>query len=469
MQALEAVLATKWAITEPWLATILEIAAREPRDLEAVEKMLGRPLDNAHAVTVRDGVAIIPIAGPIFRYANLFTKVSGATSVEMLARDFERSLSDPSIRGILLNIDSPGGAVGGINEFAQQVYDARGRKPITAYVGDLGASAAYWIASAADQIVVDPTAYVGSIGVIATLRGKDPKENSFVFVSSNSPKKRLEPGTVAGDAEIQTLVDAVGDEFVGVVARNRGVSIETVLADFGQGGVLAGRKAVTANVADRLGSFEQVLSELAKPPAVIRSAARAAIVGDSGMSLKSMFKDMFGAMQELEAEQPQAEEGTWLTATTETPAEPAPDAGTAAQLAAAQAELKRHQEAAQQRITADATLFVDAAIKTELILPADRDRVLAAYVQAAQDDQQQPPADPANSRLAFVTWSIQQRTPHGLTREFLPQGQDAQALINRATTPGAAEQPMSEERRQALHKLTPLGREVVANENGRAN
>lgn len=193
---------------------------------------------------------------------------------------------------------------------------------------------------------------------------------------------------------------------------------------------------------------------------------------------KAFWKDMFGAMQELEAETPQAPVDPDAKAgDTGAPAEAVPGAtagsvegnATQAQLAAAQAELKRHQDAARERITADASLFVEAAVTAEQILPADRDRVLQAYIEAAERDAAQPPASADVSRVAFVRWSIEQRAQHGLTRELLPQGQDAQALINRTTTPGAGEQPMTAERRKELLATTRLGKQVLAEQNGRAN
>lgn len=248
-----------WAITEDYLRLMVEIAARKEVDVAAVEERLGRKLDNTRTVTERGGVAIIPITGPIFRYANLFSEISGGTSVQVLAKDLRAALDSPDVRAILLNIDSPGGDANGINEFAAMVYAARGKKPITAYIGGMGCSAAYWVASAADSIICDATALVGSIGVIASMpAGDDPSE--VIFISSQSPRKRESPTTEEGRASIQSTIDAMADVFVGRVAEYRGVSTDTVLSDFGQGGIFVGQHAVTAGLADRLGSFEATLA-----------------------------------------------------------------------------------------------------------------------------------------------------------------------------------------------------------------
>jgi len=249
------------AILEDHLRLMLSIAARDNLSVEAVEAQLGRKLDNTATVTERNGVAIIPIVGPIFRYANLFAAISGGTSVQLLARDFTAALHNPDVRAILLNIDSPGGEANGISEFADMVYAARGKKPITCYVGGYAASAAYWIASAADEIVCSDSSVLGSIGTIAAI--PDPSvehEGEVIFVSSQSPRKHADPTTEAGASDIQTILDAMTDVFMAAVARNRGVSMETVARDFGQGGVFVGSAAVAGGLADRLGAFEQTLA-----------------------------------------------------------------------------------------------------------------------------------------------------------------------------------------------------------------
>src|SRR5690625_78334 len=118
MRAWDLATSLQWAITDDALRTLLEVAARENLTPEVVEAELGRPLQNTDRVTIRDGVATIPVVGPIFRRASLFTRVSGATSIEQLALDFQEALTDPQVRAILLNVDSPGGEVNGVSEFA---------------------------------------------------------------------------------------------------------------------------------------------------------------------------------------------------------------------------------------------------------------------------------------------------------------------------------------------------------------
>ncbi len=92
----------------------------------------------------------------------------------------------------------------------------------------------------------------------------DPnKQNENIeFVSSQSPKKRLDPASSAGRSECQKHLDALAGVFIDRVARNMKVSRTTVLNDFGRGGVLMGKAAVKNKMAHKLGSFEGVIKQL---------------------------------------------------------------------------------------------------------------------------------------------------------------------------------------------------------------
>lgn len=255
-----------WAITETALHTILEIAARENESPQAVAAKLGRNLQNTYSVMERDGVAVIPVTGPLFRYANLFTMISGASSYELIARDFTAALENPQIKGIILDIDSPGGEVNGVSELSNMVFAARGKKPVVAYASGDAASGAYWIASAADEIVVSETSALGSIGVVGMYQGKSGKSAEAVeIVSSQSPHKRLDPTTDDGRSRLQTRIDSMADVFIETIARNRNVSAENVQNHYGGGDVMIGAKAVSAGLADRVGSLEGLIAELSSP------------------------------------------------------------------------------------------------------------------------------------------------------------------------------------------------------------
>lgn len=263
------IVAQPWAMTEIYLRAMLELAERQAATpnldelrarYEALNAKPGRVLPGTAGVTRRGDTALVPVSGPIFRYANVFTELSGATSLEKLAADFQAQVDDAKVKRILLVIDSPGGQVNGIAEFASLVRDAQARKPVAAFVGGAACSAAYWIASAAGRIFIASTAELGSIGVVQVARGKDP--NAIEIVSSRAPYKRVDPATDDGRARLQAQVDRVEQEFVSDIAANRGVDAETVLEKFGQGDVLFGSDAVDAGMADEVTTLERLLSRL---------------------------------------------------------------------------------------------------------------------------------------------------------------------------------------------------------------
>ncbi|MGE0289674.1 MAG: S49 family peptidase [Bradyrhizobium sp.] len=260
VSAFDLMAAQPWAIQPETLETIARIARREHEGPEAVAAKLGRPLQNARTVTVRDGVAIIPVTGPIFRYANLFTEISGATSLEVLARDFSAAQADPLVKSVVLEINSPGGQVSGIAEMAHMIRAAA--KPVIAYVDGMAASAGYWLAAAAREVVINKTSQVGSIGAVLGISGR-ARDGVIEIVSSQSPKKRPDAATNEGRAQLQAQIDALAQVFIEDVAAYRGVSVESVLSDFGQGDIKVGAAAVTAGMADRVSTLEEVIAGLA--------------------------------------------------------------------------------------------------------------------------------------------------------------------------------------------------------------
>lgn len=275
-----ALAADPWAIAPDWLRAIAAIADRE--DLspalidrladyhgitpEAVQSRVGQRPDGSYRMRLRDGVAIIPIDGPIFPKATMLQMISGAASLQLIALDFAKALDDPDIRAIVLELDSPGGVVGGISEMAGTIRGARGRKPIVAYVDGVAASAAFWLAAAADEIVIGDTGVVGSIGVVAqvTVQEKPDQagERTYEIVSTNAANKRPDPTSEDGRAQIVARLDALESVFVGSVAAYLGMSASELVAAGDNGGVRVGSDAVAAGLATRLGNFEDLLTEL---------------------------------------------------------------------------------------------------------------------------------------------------------------------------------------------------------------
>lgn len=261
-------------ISESGLQLVLAVWSRgqlfEDVRQEALAARKGKPLENARRTSVRDGVAVIPITGPLMRHASMFSEISGATSYAQLAQDLQVALDDKGVRAILLEVDSPGGDANGVGELAQAIRAASETKPVWAYVGGSGCSAAYWLASAADHVVAAETAFVGSIGcrlVAVDDTGADAMAGikQIEIISSQSPAKRgMPPYDDSAIARLQQRADDLAGVFVEAVAKNRGVDVKTVLERFGAGDVLMGAKAEAAGMVDAIGTFEGTLAELAR-------------------------------------------------------------------------------------------------------------------------------------------------------------------------------------------------------------
>lgn len=148
------------------------------------------------------------------------------------------------------------------------IYAGRARKRIVAYIGGIGASAAYWIASAASEIVIDEASLAGSIGVVVEAVVENEKVSGrtrYQIVSRNAPNKRPDLNTEEGRAKLGETIDALGEVFVGKVSRNLGVAAEKVPEMGDHGGIRVGADAVKHGLAHRVGSLESLITELAKP------------------------------------------------------------------------------------------------------------------------------------------------------------------------------------------------------------
>lgn len=278
-----------WLIQSDALDTMLQLAARDPVDnatisdwkrgpqSEVLAVRQGDSLGNAPTARVRNGVAVVPVTGPIFRYANLLTNHSGATALSDFAANMAAAMADSRVRAIVMEIDSPGGEVTGLAEAAQLIGAASRVKPVAAFVDGSAMSAAYWLASAAGEIVIASTGAVGSLGAVVAMQDtRNAQEKSGVrryqFVSSQSPNKLFDPTTDAGAARLQAFADRLASEFLADAAANRGMSVENLLAASDGGGVLVGSDAVAAGMADSVGGFEGTLARLADGGGRLRSA-----------------------------------------------------------------------------------------------------------------------------------------------------------------------------------------------------
>lgn len=245
------------------------------REIDAYAGPPARRMEGArYAAITSDGVAILPVFGPIFPRANMMTEMSGGTSAAMLQADYQLALANPDVAAILLLVDSPGGAAVGVNALADAIWAGRRQKLTVAHASGAMASAAYWIGSQAAEITAERTSVIGSIGVAAAVpKQVQPDaagEITVDIVSSNAPNKRPDPASQEGEAEILGMLDGIEAAFIADVARGRNVTATKVKQDFGQGGVKLGqhpdpaRDAVQAGMIDRVQSYDTVYRALAR-------------------------------------------------------------------------------------------------------------------------------------------------------------------------------------------------------------
>ncbi|MCI6474750.1 MAG: S49 family peptidase [Mucispirillum sp.] len=229
---------------------------------EAINKYAGQVDYKTYDVTYHGNVGVIHISGIISRHADMLASFlgMGSAAIENIAKDFQSLLDNDEVKSIILDFDTPGGAITGVNELAEIIYNARGIKPIKAYVTGMACSAGYFLAAACDEIIIDEMGSVGSIGVMRVVSKSN--EKSVIFKSSQSPMKNVEAESELGKAEYQAKVDYLASIFIDKVAKYRGITSDEVINRGNKGGVLVGAVAVTAGLADRLGSMDQLIIEL---------------------------------------------------------------------------------------------------------------------------------------------------------------------------------------------------------------
>lgn len=273
-QLLGAVLGQAWGITPGGLERVLadadQLSARPAEAVssvtEAVSATTEDSVEYSWRLRRRQGVGQIRVYGPLVSTSSWMSWFYD--SYDVLANEISTALADPTIKALVLTFDSPGGHVNGCQELARIIRAARGQKPIVAFVEGDACSAAYWIASACDEIVTGETSILGCLGAqIAYIDDSKLMEawglREITITSSQTPEKNRAPTDDTGRQAWQRMVDDIAAVFLDTVAEYRGVSRAEADARFGQGAVMVGARAVAAGLADRIGTYESLHAELA--------------------------------------------------------------------------------------------------------------------------------------------------------------------------------------------------------------
>lgn len=213
------------------------------------------------------GVAVIPVMGTLVQRASSLDAMSGITSYSRVSGLLNTALNDNDVRGIVLELDSPGGEVNGLYDLADAIYAARSVKPLWAVANESAYSACYAIGSAADKLYMPRTAGVGSIGVIAMHVDQSKRDAtqgySYTAIFAGDKKNDFNSHAPLSDsalADLQAQIDRLYGMFVDTVARNRAISSSVVTAT--QAGVIYPQQAVDEGFADGIATLQDTIEML---------------------------------------------------------------------------------------------------------------------------------------------------------------------------------------------------------------
>jgi len=225
--------------------------------------------DKPRLLEVTDGVAMISIKGPLNNSDDFWNEYCGMTGYPEIRAALIHAVQDESVEHIVLDIDSGGGAVSGVEDTAKLIRTINGLKPVTAYCDGTMCSAAYWLGSAAGTVYSGKTAVVGSIGVLSTHmeRSEQLKMNGIGATIVRAGKFKalangIEKLSADGKKQIQQVVDAAYGVFLDSVASMRGKSAAYVDENMAQGREFVGQGAVDVGLTDGITSFDKLLSSI---------------------------------------------------------------------------------------------------------------------------------------------------------------------------------------------------------------
>jgi signal peptide peptidase SppA len=265
-----------WAIEEAMLPVIAGILARHVAGQDSQAAIAAAVTNRSKLPQPKTGsVAVIPIHGVIAPRMNLMSEMSGGTTFEKLTGQVREAVSNPAIRTIVLDIDSPGGSVAGATEFARELMAARAKKPIISQIQYVGGSAAYWAAAATTEIVAAPSSSLGSIGVFSihgdlseALKAAGVKRTYIRAGEGKAAANPDEPLSDESRARLQASIDAAYLTFIGDVAKGRAnngagttVTADKVRTDW-KAHTYSATDALAIGMIDRIATLDETLARL---------------------------------------------------------------------------------------------------------------------------------------------------------------------------------------------------------------
>lgn len=394
--------------------------------------------------------AVIPLTGPMSKHYTCATWLIGGTASTEVAYAIRQATKDDSIETILMVIDSPGGEVSGIEDLGNALFAARGIKKTVAVIEDMACSAGYWVASQAEEVWCNRTAWVGNIGVYTVVHdfSKAAAEQG-VKVTVVKSAERKGDGVRGAKVEkaaydhLQELIDTQHANFVAAVARGRGMTTEDV-EELADGRCHIGQDAVDAGLADRIGSVEDALTSLQpKGGSYPHGVAAAETLENTSMAEPQEPKGFMDHMKAFFTGQPasQAAEGGGGGHDNE------PSGDTAALQATIDRMNAENAERMKAEMETKADAFVKSAFEAGKIKPTEQAEAKQLYLTAYKADGMKE----GDNTKALVN-AYENREPAAQVQSQIP--------ANAKVTDGDFKQS-DEDARAAWFGLTPLGKQVM--------
>lgn len=270
-------MSTPWLIDEtawPRVESVLQAAAKYP--LQNPEPQASdyrcdtsKPPDSSpREYDVINGIAVISIKGVLVKRSEWYLRYLGMVSSDEICEQVACAISDPYVKRIVFDVDTPGGEVCGTADCADVIFEARSKKPSTAVANDYCCSSGLWIATAAGEFVVTQSAWVGSIGVYQVRYDYSEAQKKagigVTVIRAGREKAYGLPSLpmTADEMKVrQAAVDDLYELFVAAIARNRATSPEHVLKEWADARCFRGPAAVAIDLADRVSTLDRVLAD----------------------------------------------------------------------------------------------------------------------------------------------------------------------------------------------------------------
>jgi ClpP class serine protease len=264
-----------WGIDPEFAGRLVDLARMPDAEAPAAAAAMFGGGDGADRDGPRivNGVAFLSLSGLLLP-GRVPSWLPG-TSTEQVAMQFLSALDNDEVREIVIRCNSPGGSAAGTGELSDLIYRSRGTKPITGWtVNGACASAAYVILSACDRMIATTSSQVGSIGVMLAVIDQSKGDERWgerwevlripALKGAGHPHEPLSEEARAG--LMTSIVEPTYREMVDRIARNRGVSADTVASDYGRGLTLVASAALRASMIDGVGDWNDYIRQLAGHP-----------------------------------------------------------------------------------------------------------------------------------------------------------------------------------------------------------